>query len=86
MSQSVNRQRLVAERAPLFPPDACSTKPGWIHSNRAGVPLVSGSVPVREIEPPYRVPELDWRAFDRARLIAVLNGIATGPRSSRFRC
>jgi hypothetical protein len=35
-------------------------------------------VPLREIEPPYRVPELDWRDFDRSRLISVLKGIATG--------
>jgi hypothetical protein len=35
-------------------------------------------VPLREIEPPYRTPEKDWRGFDRARLISVLNGMATG--------
>jgi hypothetical protein len=36
------------------------------------------AVPLREIEPPYRVPEKDWRGFDRGRLVSVLVGIATG--------
>jgi hypothetical protein len=37
-------------------------------------------VPLREIEPPYRTPwtPKDARGFERARLVAVLNGIATG--------
>ena len=37
-------------------------------------------VPLREIEPPFRNPEVirDWRGFDRARMIRVLSGIATG--------
>jgi hypothetical protein len=30
------------------------------------------AVPLREIEPPYRVPEKDWRGFDRGRLVSVL--------------
>jgi hypothetical protein len=34
--------------------------------------------PLREIEPPPRTPEKDWRGFDRTRLICVLNGIARG--------
>jgi hypothetical protein len=36
------------------------------------------AVPLHEIEPPYRTPAKDWRGFDRARLISVLNGIAMG--------
>lgn len=36
------------------------------------------SVPLQQIEPPYRRPEKDCRGFDRQRLISVLNGIATG--------
>jgi hypothetical protein len=38
------------------------------------------AAPLREIEPPFRFPECpkDWRGFDRARMIAVLTGIATG--------
>jgi hypothetical protein len=43
------------------------------HSTTTAVP-----VSLREIEPPYRTPEKDWRGFDRARLISVLTGIATG--------
>jgi len=35
-------------------------------------------VPLREVEPPYRVPEKDWRGFDRWRLISILKGISTG--------
>jgi hypothetical protein len=42
-------------------------------STAAAVP-----VPLREIEPPHRTPEKHWRGFDRARLISVLKGIATG--------
>jgi hypothetical protein len=38
----------------------------------------AAAVPLREIEPPYRVPAKDWRGFDRGRLVSVLNGIATG--------
>ena len=37
-------------------------------------------VPLREIEPPYRLvahPK-DWRGFDRTRMISILNGIVTG--------
>jgi hypothetical protein len=48
------------------------TAPAY-RSTAAAVP-----VPLREIEPPYRGPEKDWRGFDRRRLISVLNGIATG--------
>src|SRR5258708_5798374 len=35
------------------------------------------AVPLREIEPPYRVHAypMDWRGFDRARFIDVLQGI-----------
>ena len=36
------------------------------------------AVALREIEPPYRTPEKDWRGFDRGRLISVLKAIATG--------
>jgi hypothetical protein len=37
-------------------------------------------VPLREIEPPFRNPEVirDWRGFDRARMIRVLSGMASG--------
>jgi hypothetical protein len=37
-------------------------------------------VPLREIEPPYRTPwtPRDGSGFDRARLVSVLKGIATG--------
>jgi hypothetical protein len=42
-------------------------------STTAAVP-----VELREIEPPYRVPELDWHGFDHGRLISILKGIATG--------
>jgi hypothetical protein len=35
-------------------------------------------VPLREIEPPYRIPAKDWCGFDHSRLVSVLNGIATG--------
>jgi hypothetical protein len=48
------------------------TAPAY-HSTAAAV-----RVALREIEPPYRVPELDWCGFDRDRLISVLNSIATG--------
>ena len=38
------------------------------------------AVPLREVEPPFRNPEvmLDWQGFDRARMIRVLGGMATG--------
>jgi hypothetical protein len=38
------------------------------------------AVPLREVEPPSRNPEVmcDWRGFDRARMIRVLGGMATG--------
>jgi len=48
------------------------TAPAY-RSTAAAVP-----VSLREIEPPPRTPEKDWRGFDRARLISVLNGIARG--------
>jgi hypothetical protein len=37
------------------------------------------AVPLREIEPPFRYPEVmrDWRGFDRERLVRILGGIAT---------
>ncbi|WP_028229668.1 hypothetical protein [Paraburkholderia ferrariae] len=37
-------------------------------------------VPLQAIEPPFRNPEVirDWRGFDRARMISVLSGMATG--------
>lgn len=37
-------------------------------------------IPIRSIEPPYRLPErtLDCHGFDRRRLISILSGIATG--------
>ena len=37
-------------------------------------------VALHDIEPPYRkkTVQKDWRGFDRARLISVLKGIATG--------
>ncbi|SAL67242.1 hypothetical protein AWB69_07688 [Caballeronia udeis] len=37
-------------------------------------------VPLREIEPPFRNPEvmLDWCGFDRSRMIRVLSAMATG--------
>ncbi|WP_156429878.1 hypothetical protein [Burkholderia sp. FL-7-2-10-S1-D7] len=37
-------------------------------------------VSLREVEPPFRNPEVirDWRGFDRARMIRVLSGIANG--------
>jgi hypothetical protein len=56
------------------------TAPSY-RSTGAAVPMA-----LREIEQPYRVPELDWRGFDRGRLISVLKGVATGPRSSWFHC
>jgi hypothetical protein len=33
----------------------------------------------RQIEPPFRNPEVtrDWRGFDRARLVSILTGIVT---------
>jgi len=38
------------------------------------------AMPLREVEPPFRNPEVirDWRGFDRARMIRVLSGMATG--------
>jgi hypothetical protein len=38
------------------------------------------SVPLREIEPPYRTPwtPKDWRGFDHDRLVRVFNWIVTG--------
>jgi hypothetical protein len=38
------------------------------------------AVPLREIEPPYRVRAypMDWCGFDRSRFINVLKGIAAG--------
>ncbi len=37
-------------------------------------------IPLRHIEPPFRSPGCpkDFRGFDRARLLSVLNGIAAG--------
>jgi hypothetical protein len=35
-------------------------------------------VPLRQIEPPYRIPGKDWHGFDHSRLVSVLDGIATG--------
>jgi hypothetical protein len=41
---------------------------------------MSTLIPLRDIEPPYRnsTAAKDWHGFDRARLISVLAGIATG--------
>jgi hypothetical protein len=38
------------------------------------------AVPLREVEPPFRNPEVmrDWRGFGRARMIGVLSGMASG--------
>jgi hypothetical protein len=44
------------------------------------------SPPLREIEPPYRTLEKDWRGFDRGRLIRVLNGIVTGAEIEPVPC
>ncbi len=37
-------------------------------------------VPLAEVEPPYRrmTHPKDWRGFDRARMVSILNGIVTG--------
>jgi hypothetical protein len=37
-------------------------------------------IPLREIEPPFRPPErpLDFRGFDRARMVRILSGFADG--------
>ena len=37
-------------------------------------------VPLTQVEPPYRRPDVtkDWRGFDKARLIAVLQGLVVG--------
>jgi hypothetical protein len=76
-------------RFPLLPaefeiPDAWWTEAGMLTfrplapSYRSTPDAVALSL--REIEPPFRNPEVirDWRGFDRARMIRVLSGIATG--------
>jgi hypothetical protein len=39
-------------------------------------------VPLREIEPPFRVPEsaFDWHGFDHVRLIPILKGFVAGAK------
>lgn len=65
-------------------PDDC-----WIQAGMQGFrPLgraycacaAATPIPLREIEPPFRLPEypLDRGGFDRARLISLLSGIAAG--------
>jgi hypothetical protein len=76
-------------RFPLLPaefeiPDVWWTEAGMTTFR----PLATGyrstpdalAVPLREVEPPFRNPEVirDWRGFDRARMIRVLSGMATG--------
>jgi hypothetical protein len=76
-------------RFPLLPaefeiPDAWWSDAGMT-AFRASEPSYRSSpeavlVPLREIEPPFRNHEVirDWRGFDRARMIRVLSGIASG--------
>ena len=49
---------------------------GTAYRSTAGATLV----PLREIEPPYRKPAmaLDWRGFERARLVSILKGFVSG--------
>lgn len=55
---------------------AAFAPPGPAYRSTATATLI----PLRAIEPPFRFPErpLNWRGFDRERLICVLTGIATG--------
>lgn len=45
------------------------------HSGQA-----ADAVPLTQVEPPYRRPDVtkDWRGFDKARLLAALQGMVAG--------
>ena len=75
-------------RFPLLPaeleiPDAWWTEAGMTafcqSAQSYGCTPDAIAVPLREIEPPFRNPEVmrDWRGFDRERLVRILGGIAT---------
>jgi hypothetical protein len=54
---------------------------GFVPSGRAYYSIAGAIlVPLREIEPPFRLPEtmLDWNGFDRLRLMSILKGFVAG--------
>jgi hypothetical protein len=74
---------------PLLPAEFEIPDEWWVEAGMVGAMLAGRAyrstanatlVPLRVIEPPCRMPEnaLDWRGFNRDRLISILNGIATG--------